>query len=89
MKNKTKSGDFSFKKKKVRKTAKELNENESNSKKRNIEDPRFQQLPNETNKEFLFRVNKICQNVKKEAAFEDKYGVEIKRDAMGEVYQQM
>lgn len=86
MKNKTKSGDFTVKKKTKLKTIQESNDGPiSKSNKRNIKDPRFQQLPNETDKEFLYRINKICQNTTREAAFENKYGVEIKRDSAGEV----
>uniref|UniRef100_V5GGF6 Coiled-coil domain-containing protein n=1 Tax=Anoplophora glabripennis TaxID=217634 RepID=V5GGF6_ANOGL len=58
--------------------------NQSRRKKKLV-DPLFQQQPNESDRTFLFRVNKICENVRREAAFADKYGVEIKRDAAGEV----
>lgn len=48
--------------------------------------PKFQQQQGESDKAFLNRVNIICMQVQKEAAFENKYGVQVKRCAeTGEV----
>lgn len=48
--------------------------------------PEFKQRPGETDKAFLYRVSRICQDVTRETAFENKYGVDIKRDpTTGEV----
>lgn len=45
----------------------------------------FEQHPGESDRQFLYRVNKVCDRVKHETAFEDKFKVEIKRDSHGEV----
>ncbi|RZB40903.1 coiled-coil domain-containing protein 137 [Asbolus verrucosus] len=46
---------------------------------------RFEQHPNESEREFLLRVHRECDAVKHEAAFEQKFGVEVKRNELGEV----
>lgn len=81
LKNKVKEGYFDKRKRKS--DCDDDNTNRKNS--RIVSDPRFKQLPNETDRQFLYRINKICDEVKKEAAFENKYGVEIKRNEMGEI----
>ncbi|KAJ8923303.1 hypothetical protein NQ315_001861 [Exocentrus adspersus] len=80
LKDKVKSGHFKVLKKK-KKPAQEPNKIKNDDTK-NTE---FLQLPNESNKEYLNRVNKFCRNVTKEAEFENKYGVDIKRNEAGEV----
>lgn len=47
--------------------------------------PVFKQKSGETDRAFIHRMNKICIDVTKEAKFEEKYGVDIKRNAQGEV----
>lgn len=48
--------------------------------------PFFQQEKGESDRQFMWRVNQICQSVINESAFEDKYGVDVKRNAeTGEV----
>ncbi|EFA08971.1 hypothetical protein TcasGA2_TC006678 [Tribolium castaneum] len=47
--------------------------------------PFFKQGPNESDKQFLYRVHKHCAMVKHEAAFEEKFGVEVQRNAEGEI----
>lgn len=42
--------------------------------------PKFERQQGESDKAFLNRVNRICLQVTKEAAFEDKYGVNVKRN---------
>ncbi|XP_050498003.1 coiled-coil domain-containing protein 137 [Diabrotica virgifera virgifera] len=46
---------------------------------------KFVQLPGETDRAFVHRMNRICTETVKEAEFEDKYGVDIKRNEDGEV----
>lgn len=79
MKNKVKSGDFFKKKPKNEK----IEYNDSRKQERPARD--FIQFPGETDREFVHRVNKICTHVVKEAEFEERYGVEIKRNENGEV----
>jgi hypothetical protein len=45
----------------------------------------FEQYPNESNYQFLLRVNRECSIIKHEAAFEDKFGVEVKKNEDGEI----
>ncbi|XP_044253241.1 coiled-coil domain-containing protein 137 [Tribolium madens] len=45
----------------------------------------FEQRPDESNREFLYRVHQHCAIVKHEAAFEQKFGVEIEKNAEGEI----
>ncbi|XP_030745237.1 coiled-coil domain-containing protein 137 [Sitophilus oryzae] len=80
LKKKVKEGQYQKKKKKVQ--GKDGN-NKSNFKNKPI--PRFQQLNGETDREFKHRINRICDNVIKEAAFEDKFNVDIKRNEKGQV----
>jgi len=47
--------------------------------------PKFQQLPGETDRAFKHRMNRICSEIVKETAFEDKYQVDIKKNEEGEV----
>lgn len=42
-------------------------------------------MPFESDRKFLLRINKACAVAKHEAAFENKFGVEIKRGEAGEV----
>lgn len=42
--------------------------------------PVFKQGRKESEKQFLYRVNQVCKSVIKEAAFEKKYGVDVKRN---------
>ncbi|KAK9883603.1 hypothetical protein WA026_001778 [Henosepilachna vigintioctopunctata] len=44
--------------------------------------PKFEQKIGESNNAFLYRVNQICESVQREAAFEKKYGVDVKRDSV-------
>ncbi|XP_072396757.1 uncharacterized protein [Diabrotica undecimpunctata] len=46
---------------------------------------KFVQLPGESDRAFVHRMNRICSEAVKEAEFEDKYGVDIKRNEDGEV----
>lgn len=79
LKNKVKSGDFFKKKPKNEK----IEYNDSRKQERPARD--FIQFPGETDREFVHRVNKICTHVVKEAEFEERYGVEIKRNENGEI----
>lgn len=45
----------------------------------------FEQRSNESDRDFLHRVNRECAMIKHEAAFEQKFGVEIQRNAEGEI----
>ncbi|GLV44607.1 uncharacterized protein CBL_13461 [Carabus blaptoides fortunei] len=48
--------------------------------------PIFNQLPGESDKSFMVRVNEMVKTVLKESAFEDKYGVRVQRSSVtGEV----
>lgn len=48
--------------------------------------PVFTQLPGESDKSFMVRVNEMVKTVLKESAFEDKYGVKVQRSSVtGEV----
>ncbi|KAL3274539.1 hypothetical protein HHI36_015921 [Cryptolaemus montrouzieri] len=42
--------------------------------------PKFEQKKGESDNAFLYRVNRICDEVKREAAFEKKFGVDVKRN---------
>ncbi|CAG9773161.1 unnamed protein product [Ceutorhynchus assimilis] len=79
LKNKVKQGLFNKKKKQKKdktNTIKKISRNPT---------PKFEQFPGETDREFKHRMNRICSEVIKEAAFEDKYQVDIKRNQDGEV----
>nr|CAI5834938.1 unnamed protein product [Callosobruchus analis] len=80
LKTKTKNGEFNKKRKKKNKQNQESN-------KYNPENPTpiFTQRPGESNRDFVRRMNYACMTVTREAAFEDKYGVEIKRNEDGEI----
>lgn len=43
-------------------------------------DGMFQQKPGESDREFLYRINKMCETLFKEKAFENKYNVDITRN---------
>lgn len=48
--------------------------------------PVFKQKSGETDRAFIRRMNNICMDVTKEVKFEEKYGVDIKRNADGQVH---
>ncbi|XP_023026308.2 coiled-coil domain-containing protein 137 [Leptinotarsa decemlineata] len=47
--------------------------------------PTFKQAEGESDRDFVKRINRICMDVTREAAYEEKYGVEIRRNEDGEV----
>lgn len=47
--------------------------------------PVFKQNSGETDRAFINRVNRICMDVTRESKFEEKYGVDVKRNEHGEV----
>ncbi|XP_060520706.1 uncharacterized protein LOC132698563 [Cylas formicarius] len=47
--------------------------------------PEFIQNPGESDRAFKNRVNQVCQEIIREAAFEDKYKIDVKRNQHGEV----
>lgn len=82
LKDKTKKGEFNRKNKKLqpRVTKKPL------PGKPEKPVPVFKQGRKESDKQFMYRVNQVCKSVIKEAAFEKKYGVDVKRNPQtGEV----
>nr|CAH7728059.1 unnamed protein product [Callosobruchus chinensis] len=79
LKNKTKNGEFNKKRKKKNRQNQESKYNPENPA------PIFTQRPGETDRDFLRRMNYACMTVTREAAFEDKYRVEIKRNEDGKV----
>ncbi|CAH0563595.1 unnamed protein product [Brassicogethes aeneus] len=92
LKDKVKSGYYYGKSKKnvkkvveVKKVVKPVKNKGDSKKAVNIVEekpiPEFKQRPGENDRHFLLRVNRICQSVQREAAFEEKYGVDIKRNA--------
>ncbi|CAG9827684.1 unnamed protein product [Diabrotica balteata] len=101
LKNKTKSGELFKRNKQLKVEEnnngnnekpkfKEKNNGNKKSKKpfeRIPEKPvrKFVQLPGESDRAFVHRMNRICTETVKEAEFEDKYGVDIKRNEDGEV----
>lgn len=90
LKNKTSSGEIFIKRSKKQKTGPSFRNNHINPDKYSPSKPEkpardFVQLPGETNREFVHRMNRICTETVKEAEFEEKYGVDIKRNEDGEV----
>ncbi|XP_056644374.1 DNA ligase 1 [Diorhabda sublineata] len=88
LKNKTKTGEI-FTKRNKKRTGTNLKKN-INSDKFSPSKPEkparnFVQFPDETDREFVRRMNRICMETVKEAKFEEKYGVEIKRNEQGKV----
>ncbi|XP_050297903.1 coiled-coil domain-containing protein 137 [Anthonomus grandis grandis] len=82
LKNKTKEGQYDKKNKNKIKKGKENNSHNGKPEK-NI--PKFERRVGESDREFKRRMNRICTEVVKEAAFENKYQVDIKRNEDGEV----
>nr|XP_022903491.1 uncharacterized protein LOC111415839 [Onthophagus taurus] len=90
LKDKVKSGTISLKR--IRKRSKGLKPITSHP--HGVKPPRegekpepvFQQDKNESDERFMHRVNRVCHNIILESKFEDKYGVDIKRNTLtGEV----
>lgn len=73
LKNKVKNGEYNQKRKRT-KIVKE------GARKYEKPIPQFRQGKQESDNHFLHRVNQVCQAVIKEAAFEKKYGVEVRRN---------
>ncbi|CAG9824618.1 unnamed protein product [Phaedon cochleariae] len=92
LKNKVKTGVFNIKRKNKKKKSQVSNENdillsknEQSVGKPEKPIPVFKQLHGESDREFVKRMNRICISVTKEAEFEQKYGVDIKRNEDGEI----
>lgn len=85
LKNKVKNGEFNRYRKKQKENVKRIQETRDFKGKLEKTIPVFKQRPDETDRTFVRRMNKICMEVTREAKFEEKYGVDIKRNEQGEV----
>lgn len=93
LKDKVKSGEIPLKRKRKHKREKPVsshphptNLNKNNKGKPLKPTPYFEQMAGESNKHFLNRVHRITDSFIKETQFEDKYGVDVRRDeSTGEV----
>lgn len=85
LKNRAKNGDFDKKNKKMNTIEKKIVNIKPFKGKPEKTIPLFKQKPGETDRIFVHRMNKICMDFTVEAKFEEKYGVEIKRNDKGEV----
>nr|AEE61627.1 unknown [Dendroctonus ponderosae] len=82
LKNRAKQGLFNKKQKKKEKSAQKPKISKGKPEKPL---PKFERRPGESDWIFKRRMNRICQDVIRETAFEDKYNVDIKRNEDGEV----
>lgn len=80
LKEKTKNGMFNSKRRRKKSDALPEKVVKRVSAKPDNPTPKFEQRRGESDKRFIHRVSLVCQSVIKEAAFEKKYGVEIKRN---------
>lgn len=87
LKNKVKNGDFTKNRKKMRFSEEKMSDGKNKTLKGKPEKPIpiFKQKLGETDRNFVRRMNKICMDVRREFKFEEKYGVDVKRNEDGEV----
>lgn len=81
LKNKVKNGGLN--KKRIKNVRKEQPRKFKGKPEKTV--PVFEQRQAETDRAFVNRMNRVCMNVTREAKFEEKYGVDIKRNEDGEV----